>query len=36
VSGFTDVDYFKVRTAIDRVERRARTDEGAAGTAVAA
>jgi HAD superfamily hydrolase (TIGR01509 family) len=36
VSGFLDVDYFKVRTAIDRTERRGRTDEGAAGTAVAA
>jgi HAD superfamily hydrolase (TIGR01509 family) len=36
VSGFPDVDYFKVRTAIDRTERRGRTDEGAAGTAVAA
>jgi HAD superfamily hydrolase (TIGR01509 family) len=36
VSGFPDVDYFKVRTAIDRTERRGRTDESTAGTAVAA
>ena len=36
VTGFPDVDYFKIRAAIDRAERRARTDEGASGTAVAA
>jgi len=36
VSGFADVDYFKVRSAIDRAERRAKTGEGQAGTAVAA
>jgi len=36
VSGFADVDYFKVRSAIDRVERRGKTAEGQAGTAVAA
>jgi beta-phosphoglucomutase-like phosphatase (HAD superfamily) len=36
VSGFTEVDYFKVRSAIDRAERRTRTDDGATGTAVAA
>ncbi len=36
VSGFGDVEYFRVRAAIDRAERRARTDEGAPGTAVAA
>jgi beta-phosphoglucomutase len=36
VAGFTDVDYFKVRSAIDRVERRGLTGEAAKGTAVAA
>jgi HAD superfamily hydrolase (TIGR01509 family) len=36
VSGFSDVDYFKVRSAIDRTQRPGRTDERAAGTAVAA
>jgi HAD superfamily hydrolase (TIGR01509 family) len=36
VSGFTEVDYFKVRSAIDRAERRTRTDDSATGTAVAA
>jgi beta-phosphoglucomutase len=36
VSGFTDVDYFAVRSAIDRIERRGRTGEAAEGTAVAA
>jgi HAD superfamily hydrolase (TIGR01509 family) len=36
VSGFADVDYFKVRAAIDRIERRAKTIEGQSGTAVAA
>ena len=36
VAGFTDVDYFKLRSAIDRVERRGLTGEAAEGTAVAA
>ena len=36
VGGFTDVDYFKVRSAIDRVERQGRTGNAASGTAVAA
>jgi HAD superfamily hydrolase (TIGR01509 family) len=36
VSGFTEVDYFKVRSAIDRAEHRTRTDERSPGTAVAA
>ena len=36
VSGFADVDYFTIRSAIDRAERRTRTDENPAGTAVAA
>jgi beta-phosphoglucomutase-like phosphatase (HAD superfamily) len=36
VSGFADVDYFKVRAAIDRIERRVKTAEGQSGTAVAA
>jgi beta-phosphoglucomutase-like phosphatase (HAD superfamily) len=36
VSGFADVDYFKVRSAIDRIERRVSTAEGESGTAVAA
>ena len=36
VSGFADVDYFKVRSAIDRIERRVPTAEGQTGTAVAA
>ncbi len=36
VSGFTDVDYFKVRSALDRAERRATTDGAGEGTAVAA
>jgi beta-phosphoglucomutase-like phosphatase (HAD superfamily) len=36
VSGFADVDYFNVRSAIDRVERRGTTAEGQTGTAVAA
>ena len=36
VTGFPDVDYFKIRSAIDRAERHVRTDEGATGTAVAA
>jgi len=36
VTGFTDVDYFKVRSAIDRVERGGRTKETGRGTAVAA
>lgn len=36
VAGFTDVDYFKIRSAIDRVERRPRADESVVGTAVAA
>jgi HAD superfamily hydrolase (TIGR01509 family) len=35
VSGFTDVDYFVVRSAIDRIERRGLTRE-ASGPAVAA
>jgi len=36
VSGFADVDYFKVRSAIDRVERAGKTAQGRTGTAVAA
>jgi HAD superfamily hydrolase (TIGR01509 family) len=36
VSGFADVDYFKVRSAIDRIEHRVKTTEGQGGTAVAA
>jgi HAD superfamily hydrolase (TIGR01509 family) len=36
VSGFADVDYFKVRSAIDRIERRVKTATGQTGTAVAA
>jgi HAD superfamily hydrolase (TIGR01509 family) len=36
VSGFTDVDYFRIRAAIDRAERRTEADGGVAGTAVAA
>jgi len=36
VSGFAVVDYFAVRAAIDRAERRGRTEGGATGTAVAA
>jgi beta-phosphoglucomutase len=36
VSGFADVNYFKVRSAIDRIEHRANTAEGPNGTAVAA
>jgi HAD superfamily hydrolase (TIGR01509 family) len=36
VTGFPDVDYFKIRSAIDRAERRARSDERAPGAAVAA
>ena len=36
VAGFADVDYFKVRSAIDRAERRGPAGETAAGTAVAA
>ena len=36
VSGFADLDYFKVRAAIDCAERRGRTEGGATGTAVAA
>jgi beta-phosphoglucomutase len=36
VSGFTDVDYFKVRSAIDRAERRGQSEGTATGTAVAA
>jgi len=36
VAGFTDVDYFRVRSVIDRVERRRRTKEPRSGTAVAA
>jgi beta-phosphoglucomutase-like phosphatase (HAD superfamily) len=35
VSGFADVDYFKVRSAIDRVEHRGKSADGT-GTAVAA
>jgi HAD superfamily hydrolase (TIGR01509 family) len=36
VTGFGDVDYFKVRAAIDRAERRTRADAPTTGTAVAA
>jgi len=36
VSGFTDVDYFRVRSAIDRIEQRVKAAEGQSGTAVAA
>lgn len=36
VSGFADVNYFKVRSAIDRVERRGNSADGVTGTAVAA
>jgi beta-phosphoglucomutase len=36
VSGFTDVDYFRVRSAIDRIEQRVKATEGQSGTAVAA
>jgi HAD superfamily hydrolase (TIGR01509 family) len=36
VAGFTDVDYFKLRCAINRLERRGLTGEAAEGTAVAA
>jgi HAD superfamily hydrolase (TIGR01509 family) len=36
VSGFADVDYFKVRAAIDRAERCTRTEDTITGTAVAA
>jgi HAD superfamily hydrolase (TIGR01509 family) len=36
VSGFADVDYFRVRSAIDRIERRVKGAEGQSGTAVAA
>jgi len=36
VSGFAAVDYFTVRAAIDRAERRGRAEGGATGTAVAA
>ena len=36
VSGFAAVDYFTVRAAIDRAERRGRVEGGATGTAVAA
>ena len=36
VSGFTDVDYFKVRSAIDRAEQRPQTEQRASGRAVAA
>jgi beta-phosphoglucomutase len=36
VSGFPDVDYFKIRGAIDRVERRPSSERRDPGTAVAA
>ena len=36
VGGFTDVDYFTVRSAIDRAQRHGRTGNAASGTAVAA
>jgi len=36
VSGFADVDYFRVRSAIDRIEQRVKAAEGQSGTAVAA
>jgi beta-phosphoglucomutase len=36
VSGFADVDYFRVRSAIDRIEHRLKGAEGQSGTAVAA
>lgn len=36
VSGFADVDYFRVRSAIDRIEHRVNAAEGQSGTAVAA
>jgi HAD superfamily hydrolase (TIGR01509 family) len=36
VSGFADVDYFRVRSAIDRIDHRANAGEGQTGTAVAA
>ncbi|HEX7796325.1 MAG TPA: HAD family hydrolase [Vicinamibacterales bacterium] len=36
VSGFADVDYFRVRSAIDRIEHRVKGAEGQSGTAVAA
>jgi HAD superfamily hydrolase (TIGR01509 family) len=36
VSGFADVDYFRVRSAIDRIEQRVKATEGQSGTAVAA
>jgi len=36
VAGFGAVDHFTVRAAIDRAERRGRTEGGATGTAVAA
>jgi beta-phosphoglucomutase len=36
VSGFADVDYFRVRSAIDRIEHRGKAAEGQSGTAVAA
>jgi beta-phosphoglucomutase-like phosphatase (HAD superfamily) len=36
VAGFADVDYFKVRSAIDRIERHVKTTDTQSGTAVAA
>ena len=36
VAGFSDVDYFKIRSAIDRAERRGQVDARATGRAVAA
>jgi beta-phosphoglucomutase len=36
VSGFADVDYFRVRSAIDRIEHRVKAVDGQSGTAVAA
>jgi len=36
VCGFSDVDYFRIRAAINRAERRGQTGEDVKGTAVAA